>query len=298
KSGKYVELETPGGRKGDLCALGPFARFQQDQRIPQECHRESAAYRRVQSMSREANRFAGGEDAPGVVERKQLDLEQTRRPEDAVPRLDAADDLAGPDEAAIVIAAQRPESSQRDDRPLTRFHGLLHRERRGAAHVLAADPSCEHQPLEGVRIDVERGARAGIAAPAPNECLGEDAAMGIYLQIAQIEHDAYAPDRIGEGGDGIALIDADARKGAEGCPFERPANQQPQWAGDSALHREPRPASPPADAVEEGASHSHGAVAIERGGVALPVVAEALGAGPAARQTATPSVRVSGRLGI
>src|SRR5712692_5212670 len=135
----------------------------------------------MQAVAREANRLPRTEDSPRIVEGKQLDLEQTRRPQDAVPRLDTAGDLAGPDKAAVVIAAQRAESPQRDDRPLTRFHRLLHREGRGPGDVLAADPPRQHQPLEGMRIDVERGACAGIAAPAPDECLDEDAAMRIHL---------------------------------------------------------------------------------------------------------------------
>src|SRR3989442_7014032 len=52
------------------------------------------------------------------------------------------------------------------------------------------------------------------------------------------------------------------------------------------------------DPVEIRAPRSRRAVAIERGAVALPVVAEAISAGQAQRQTETPTVPVRGRLGV
>lgn len=258
----------------------------------------------MQALPREPNRLARSEDSARIVESYELELQQPRRPQDAVPSLDAADDLAGPDKASVVIAAQRPKSSQRDDRPLTRFHRLLDRERRGAGDALAADPPREHQPLERMHIRVERRARPRIAPPPADQRFGEDAAVRIHLEIAQVEDDADASDGVVERrvidktGGAVALENAFARQLTEIGVFERATHEHAQRAGHFALHRESRPISPAADTVKVRAPHSLGAIARVQRAVALPEITEAIGAGQAERQTDPPTVPVGGRLGI
>src|SRR3989442_10875905 len=204
----------------------------------------------MQAVARETNRLSRTKDSPRIVEGKPLDLEQAWRPEQPVPRLDAADDLAGPHETAVVIAAERANAAQRDDRPFTRFHGLLRRERGSAGDVFAAEAPRENQPVQGMRVDVQRSAGARISPSAPNQQLGEDTAMRIHFQIAPIEHDPGARNAVTERADAIALKDADPREWAERGVLDSPTHQHTQWPDHLALRREPRRACRAAHPVE------------------------------------------------
>jgi hypothetical protein len=80
--------------------------------------------------------------------------------------------------------------------------------------------------------------------------------------------------------------------------FEGATHEYAQRAAHFALHREPRPVRPAADAVEVRPARSFGTIADERRAVALPEIAQAVGAGHPECQRNTPTVPVCGRLRV
>src|SRR5437867_6223645 len=112
-------LVAPAGPEQQLPALAAAAVADHDEGVAQEAKRQLAAARAMQVGRGEADPpLSRPEDAPGVVERDELELQNARHPYEPVARLEPPKHLAAPHEAAVVEPAQRPVASHRDERPL------------------------------------------------------------------------------------------------------------------------------------------------------------------------------------
>src|SRR2546426_297371 len=112
-------LVAPARPEQQLPALAAAAVADHDEGVAQEAKRQLAAARAMQVGRGEADPpLSRPEDAPGVVERDELELQNARHPYEPVARLEPPAQLAAPHEAAVVVPAQRPVASHRDEGPL------------------------------------------------------------------------------------------------------------------------------------------------------------------------------------
>src|SRR5207248_4903904 len=120
--------------------------------------------------------------------------------------------------------------------------------------------------------------------------------MRVHFEIPPVEDNPRARDAIVErdfiganrAGQLIALKDAFPRQVAEIRVLQRATREDAQRSDDAALDRKPRGANRPTDAVEVRAARD--AVAVVDGAIALAVIAEAIRAEKAGRETKPPAV--------
>ena len=254
-------------------------------------------------MRREAQGVARTEHAPGVVERHHLHLEQRRRVQHGVARLHAAQQLAGTDEARIVVAAQRAVASHAHVRPGGRLDHLHRRHAGRAAHPLAQHPARQDQPLERVDVRLRADGDAAVTPRSRPQRLGEHAGVRIDLVVARIGHQAGTQRGVvvrlpvRHAGDPVAGEQAVAGQGAEGGVLERASRQHAQRARDAALHRQPGQSRRAAHAVEVGARRGD-AVPIVRRDVPDAEIAQAVGPQGVEGEADAPLLPQRRRLGI
>src|SRR4051794_4263317 len=102
--------------------------------------------------------------------------------------------------------------------------------------------------------------------------------MRIDFDVARIEDDAGTRDAIVERSSAVALVQIRPREHPEPRVLERSTGEHAQRPDDPALDRKSRRPIRAADAIEVGATGTICAVAIVDRVVALPEVAEAIGA--------------------
>src|SRR4051812_29520860 len=127
--------------------------------------------------------------------------------------------------------------------------------------------------------------------------------MRIHFHVARIQHDAGAGNAIAEwvfvrpddSGSDVTLEHAFARERAEVGALERSAYERAYGTGDAPLHRQSGGGGQATHPVEVRMSRA-GRIAIERRGIALAVVPQAIRARNAERQAKTPAFPIRGRL--
>src|SRR3989449_3574138 len=186
-------LVAPARPEQQLPALPAAAVADHDEGVAQEAKRQLAAARAMQVGRGEPDPpLSRPEDAPGVVERDELELQNARHPYEPVARLEPPEQLAAPHEAAVVEPAQRPVASHRDERPLARLHQLLRGERRRAAGTFGGEPPRQDELLERVDVHARVDGGAGVARAAREQRFRHDPAMRVELIVPRVENDTDA----------------------------------------------------------------------------------------------------------
>src|SRR3989442_12942692 len=106
----------PGCPEAELSALAAPAVAHDEERVAEKAQGELAAAAPVQPGGRQTPALARVEYPPHVVERHELELEDTRRPQHGVTGLDPAEQLAASREAPAVEAAHGPEPTHGGER--------------------------------------------------------------------------------------------------------------------------------------------------------------------------------------
>src|SRR2546428_14059505 len=104
--GKWPSV-APARPEEQLSAFTAPAVAHDEERVAEEAECELAPAAPVQPRGRQAPALPSVEHPPHVVERHELELEDTRRPQHGVPGLDPAEQLAASHEARVVEAAER-----------------------------------------------------------------------------------------------------------------------------------------------------------------------------------------------
>src|SRR2546422_9741225 len=99
-------LVAPARPEEQLSALAAPAVAHDEERVAEKAQGELAAAAPVQPGGRQTPALARVEYPPHVVERHELELEDTRRPQHGVTGLDPAEQFAASHEARVVEAAQ------------------------------------------------------------------------------------------------------------------------------------------------------------------------------------------------
>src|SRR3989442_8901057 len=172
---------APARSEEQLSAFTAPAVAHDEERVAEEAECELAPAAPVQPRGRQAPALPSVEHPPHVVERHELELEDTRRPQYGVTGLDSAEQLAASREARVVEAAERAVPAHGGEGAVARFHRELGRERRAAARSLAGETRGEDEPLPGVHRDAGVCPRARVAGPAREQGLEEHAAVRVDL---------------------------------------------------------------------------------------------------------------------
>src|SRR2546429_6889597 len=126
-------LVAPARPEEQLSAFTAPAVTHDEERVAEEAECELAPAAPVEPRGRQAPALPSVEHPPHVVERHELHLKDTRRPQHGVPGLDSAEQLAASHEARVVEAAERAVPAHGGEGAAARFHPRLGRERRAAA---------------------------------------------------------------------------------------------------------------------------------------------------------------------
>src|SRR2546422_1226218 len=125
-------LVAPARPEEQLSAFTAPAVAHDEERVAEEAECELAPAAPVQPRGRQAPALPSVEHPPHVVERHELELEDTRRPQYGVTGLDSTEQLAASHEARVVEAAERAVPAHGGEGAVARFHRELGRERRAA----------------------------------------------------------------------------------------------------------------------------------------------------------------------
>src|SRR3989441_3564371 len=172
---------APARSEEQLSAFTAPAVAHDEERVAEEAECELAPAAPVQPRGRQPLALASVEQPPHVVERHELELEDSRRPQYGVTGLDSTEQLAASHEARVVEAAERAVPAHGGEGAVARFHRELGRERRAAAPSLAGETRGEGEPLPRGHQDagVCRGAR--VAGPARGQGLEGHATVPVDL---------------------------------------------------------------------------------------------------------------------
>src|SRR2546422_9319923 len=132
-------LVAPVGPEERLPPFTAPAVAHDEGRVGEEAECELAPAAPVQPRGRQAPALPSVEHPPHVVERHELELEDTRRPQYGVTGLDSTEQLAASHEARVVEAAERAVPAHGGEGAGARFHREPGRERRAAAPFLARE---------------------------------------------------------------------------------------------------------------------------------------------------------------
>src|SRR2546425_7885867 len=166
---------APARSEEQLSAFTAPAVAHDEERLGEEAECDLAPAAPVQPRGRQAPALPSVEHPPHVVERHELELEDTRRPQYGVTGLDSAEQLAASREARVVEAAERAVPAHGGEGAVARFHRELGRQRRASARSLAGETRGEDEPPQRGHQDAGggRGARGG--GPPPEQGLGGNA---------------------------------------------------------------------------------------------------------------------------
>src|SRR3989442_10633757 len=115
-------LVAPARPEEQLSAFTAPAVAHDEERVAEEAECELAPAAPVQPRGRQAPALPSVEHPPHVVERHELELEDTRRPQYGVTGLDSAQQLAASHEARVVEAAERAVPAHGGEGAVARFH--------------------------------------------------------------------------------------------------------------------------------------------------------------------------------
>src|SRR2546425_4614597 len=160
---------APARSEEQLSAFTAPAVAHDEERVAEEAECELAPAAPVQPRGRQAPALPSVEHPPHVVERHELELEDTRRPQYGVTGLDSAEQLGASHEARVVEAAERAVPAHGGEGAVARFHRELGRERRAAARSLAGETRGEDEPPPRGGPDAGGGPGGPVAGPAPEQ---------------------------------------------------------------------------------------------------------------------------------
>src|SRR3989442_13339796 len=112
---------APARSEEQLSAFTAPAVAHDEERVAEEAECELAPAAPVQPRGRQAPALPSVEHPPHVVERHELELEDTRRPQYGVTGLDSTEQLAASHEARVVEAAERAVPAHGGGGAVSRF---------------------------------------------------------------------------------------------------------------------------------------------------------------------------------